>query len=121
MANKSKSLGTALENRVVKKAQERGLTAKRQPLSGVLKEFPSDVVVENTLLECKVRGDGTEGAEKSVRVEYAWLDKVRKLAQTNGNDLGAVVFNPKGGRTPMVLLDLDDLFYLLALTRKSVT
>lgn len=119
MPSKSKSLGTGLENRVVEHAVAAGHRAKKQPLSGVLKDAPNDVVIRTklaeVLVECKVRGaDGTVGADKSVRVEYAWLDKVRANTARMAMHTGVVVFNPKGGRKPMVLLDLDDFLHLLA-------
>lgn len=121
MPSKGKVLGSALETRVVARAREYGICAKKQPLSGVLPDAPNDVkLVYNSnegddttvLVECKVRGDAV-GAEKSVRVEYAWLDKVQANATRTGADVGVVVFNPKGGRKPMVLLDLDDFLSLL--------
>lgn len=111
MPSKSKVLGNGLENRLVDHAHAHNLPATKQPLSGVLAAYPNDVVVATTLCECKVR-DG--GAEKSIRVEYAWLDKVRANATRLGFDRGVVVVNPKGSRKPMALLDLDDLLKLLS-------
>ena len=56
MTSQKKALGTGLENLTVKKAQARGLRAKKQPLSGAIKGLPNDVVIdERVLVECKVR------------------------------------------------------------------
>jgi len=55
VTSKEKKLGLAAENRTVRLAKAEGLNAKRQPLSGVLPDYPSDVIIEHDLLEVKVR------------------------------------------------------------------
>ena len=112
--SKQKVTGTRFENDIVDRAQKAGLTASRQPGSGVYKAFPSDAVIENTLIEAKVRSPLPEipGGLAAVRVEYQWLNKVIANARKN-HELGAVVVRPKGQQKCMVLLDFDDFLALL--------
>lgn len=115
MTTRSKALGSGLETRVVKRAERLGLTARRQPGSGVYREFPNDVLIEapglNVLIECKVRSTHPSMAEM-----LAWLEQVEKNGRrlTYPGAMGAVVYNPKGSRKPKVLLDLDEFLGLVA-------
>ncbi len=114
MSNPNKTLGTGLENRVVERAKAKGLTAHRQPLSGVLKDYPNDVAVQldsgTTLLgECKVRS-----THPSYNQMQDWLENAQINAKRAGFEGAFLVYNPKGSRTPRVLLDLDLFFLLLS-------
>jgi hypothetical protein len=118
MSNQRKALGSALESRVVERAQAAGLCASRQPGSGVFKDFPSDVRVEGGLVECKVRSAGVDAkGQRYLRIDLDWLRKVKEEAGRSGLEWAAVVVNPKGSRSPMVLLDLE--FFLSLLVEKS--
>lgn len=108
MANRNKALGSALEYRVVDKAQQLGLQARRQPLSGVLKEYPNDVVVEDLLGECKVRSTHPSYTELQ-----EWLEGCQANAKRMKMRDGFLVYNVKGSRTPRVLCDLDLFLSLL--------
>ena len=121
MTNRNKTLGTGLENRVVAKALAAGLTAHKQPLSGVLKEYPNDVVVEyednhhrshGLLGECKVRSTHPSYTEMQ-----EWLEKAQTNAKRVGLEGAFLTYNVKGSRTPRVLLDLDLFFSLLSSTK----
>lgn len=118
--NNNKNLGTALEKRVVEKAVAAGLNSTKQPGSGVFKDYPSDVVVENILVECKVRSaEFIPPATRYVRIDMNWLEKVREEAEKAGFLDGVVVINAKGSRNPSVLISLD--FFLTLLVEKSTT
>jgi len=56
----SKQKGYRTENNLVHYLRDRGLNAKRQPLSGALKDFPHDIAVRNPdcILEVKARKSG---------------------------------------------------------------
>ena len=111
MSNPSKALGTGLENRVVARAKAAGLTAHKQPLSGILKDYPNDVMVEGLLGECKVRSRHPSYTEMQEWLENAQINAKRI------NAAGAfLVYNVKGSRTPRVLLDLDLFFLILKST-----
>jgi Holliday junction resolvase len=108
MANPNKTLGSALENRVVERAKAKGLKAARQPGSGVYKAFPHDAVVEQLLVECKVRSTHLNAAgDKTLSIQLEWLRKVQEKAIEGGFEQGIVVVNPKGSQKPLVLCDLD--------------
>ncbi len=102
MSNPRKALGTGLENRVVKRASDRGLTAARQPGSGVFKDYPNDVVVEGLLGECKVRSRHPSYSEMQ-----EWLEGAQEAAKKAKMPGAFLVYNVKGSRCPRVLLDLD--------------
>jgi len=119
--SKQRVTGTTHENLVAAKAQAHGLEARRQPGSGIYKEYPSDVLLDQFLLECKVRSPlpTIDGNEKAVRVEYNWLNKVMRNAKTLGK-LGAVVVKPKGQQKQMVLMDFDDWLELVKLRQQML-
>lgn len=113
MTTQSKALGNGLETRVVKRAERLGLTARRQPGSGVYAGWPNDVLVYNNaditaLVECKVRS-----THPSMAQMLAWLDEVERNSGQCA-DFGCLVYNVKGSRKPKVLLDLDTFLSLLA-------
>ena len=116
MSNPNKALGTGLENRVVAKAKAAGLTAHKQPLSGILKEYPNDVAIQLAngyalVVECKVRS-----THPSYNEMQDWLENAQINAKREGYEGAILVYNPKGSRTPRVLLDLDLFFLILKST-----
>ena len=120
MSNPSKELGTALEHRVVAKAKAHGLVARKQPLSGILKEYPNDVAIQldsgdALLVECKVRSRHPSYTEMQ-----EWLENAQINAKREGFEGAFLVYNVKGSRTPRVLMDLD-LFFLLIGSKKRDT
>jgi hypothetical protein len=116
--NQKKNLGTAFENRVVKTAEMAGLSAERQPLSGVLKQFPNDVTLGGgrwkVLAECKVRtAELSFDGQKHFPFNLDWLKGVMGNAQRMGYRMGAVVFASKHSQDKYVVLTLDDFLSLL--------
>jgi Holliday junction resolvase len=111
MTNQRKELGSGLERRVVARAQAKGLRASRQPLSGILKEYPNDVVVENYLGECKVRSEHPSWNEIQ-----KWLEGCQAHAKKHGFAGAFLVYNPKGSQTPYVITTLAEY---LDLQRKA--
>ncbi len=109
MSNPRKALGTGLENRVVKRAQVRGLEASRQPGSGIFKDYPNDVVVAGLLGECKVRSRHPSYSEMQ-----EWLEGAQEHAKKAKMPGAFLVSNVKGSRTPRVLVDLDLFLELLS-------
>lgn len=109
MTNKNKALGSALENRVVIRASEKGVPAYRQPGSGIYKDHPSDDVIDYTILtECKVRTAQIDAkGNQYIRVDTEWKNKVERQAHDNEFETGIVVVNAKGSRQPFVIVDLD--------------
>lgn len=98
MSSKSKLKGTRAENEVVRKFNEAGIAAKRQPLSGALKDYKGDVILPN--------GDVAEIKNRESIAEYLWT----WLAQ---GDAKYLVLR-KNHKEPLALLKLDDLISLLA-------
>lgn len=117
MTSQPKALGSSLERRVVKRATAKGLRAKKQPLSGVLADFPHDVVIERLLVECKVRSTHTTmKGETQFTIPIAALREVQDAARKSKDfDQGILVVNPKGSSNPFVVCDLD--WFLTLLTR----
>jgi len=93
----SKQKGTRAENEVVRKFNEAGIAAKRQPMSGMLADFKGDVVLPN--------GDRIEVKNRESIAEYLWT----WLAQ---GDAKYLVLR-KNHKDPLVLLTLADLIDLL--------
>src|SRR6266852_8483178 len=98
--NKNKVLGSALERRVVKRAQDAGLEAHVQPGSGVFKEYPHDAVIEDRLVECKVRGAIDSKGQQTIRMNIDWLLNTLKDAAAGGFKGAVLIINVKGGREP---------------------
>lgn len=118
MPNQRKNLGRSLENRVVERAVAKGLKARRQPLSGILKDFPRDVELENLLVECKVRAAyTTQNGHRMLTLDIDWLRGVQADGKEAGYEQGIVVVNPKGDSSPFVLVDLD--WFLSLLTKRA--
>lgn len=94
----SKQKGTRAENEVVRKFNEAGIDAKRQPMSGMLAGYKGDVVLPN--------GDRIEVKNRESIAEYLWT----WLAQ---GDAKYLVLR-KNHKQPLVLLTLDDLLELMS-------
>lgn len=119
MSNPRKALGSGLERRVVDRAKAHGLVAHKQPLSGSLRAYPNDVVVQldngDALLgECKVRSRHPAYSEMQ-----EWLEGCQDNAKREHYEGAFLVYNVKGSRTPRVLLDLD--LFLRLCSPKSET
>jgi hypothetical protein len=84
----------------------------------MLKDYPSDVVVEKGLVECKVRGVEIDAqGHRYIRLDLDWLPKVEKEADRMGFEWAVVVINPKNSKYPYVLHRLD---FFLELLKASV-
>ena len=116
MTNKNKILGTAQETRIVKRAKDVGLEARKQPGSGVYKDFPADLVIGSGLGEAKTRSSYEVAGRKVVQFELEWLKQVVRQSEENGFEWGAVFFHPKGTQEQYVFLTLDSF---LELVKKS--
>lgn len=114
MPNRNKQLGTSTEHAIVEKAKASGLRARRQPLSGVLEDFPNDVEIEQTLVEAKVRSTklSAKGA-RMLSIDLEWLKGVEAHAAKAGYEHAVVVVRPKGSHRLLLLTDLDDYLSLL--------
>lgn len=120
MTSRQKRLGSSLEKAIVKQAKEAGLEARLQPLSGMMKDLPNDAVVDDVLLECKVRAPLLSSSnEKSFRIDLGWLQKVSGNASKHGFRFGAVVFRLKGSQQKYVAMRYDDLLQLLRQMKES--
>jgi len=56
MTNKSKRKGYRIENNLVKLLKKKGLSARRQPMSGALQDFPHDIQINNPSINVEVKG-----------------------------------------------------------------
>lgn len=118
--NANKQLGSAFESRVVERAKAKGLKARKQPGSGVYKGLPNDVVIEDVLVECKVRSTTlTAKGEKRLTLDLDWLRGVQAAAEREGFRQGIVVVNAKGSSKPLVLCDYEFVLELLNLQRRN--
>lgn len=118
--SRAKRLGSALERRVVEKAQAKGLDAHLQPLSGALKAYPGDAVIDRVLVECKVRAASVDGkGQRYLRLDLDFLEKVKKQAAGVQMDGAVLVYNATGSRCPVVILDLDFFLNLLGVNTST--
>lgn len=120
MSNARKALGRALENKVAEIAAVAGLQAGVQPLSGVLPNYPNDVLIDadiaSVLVECKVRSAEISGGEKYITINLGWLKKcIENLARLSKRvkRIGVVVFRAKRSQDLYVLMRYEDLLQLL--------
>lgn len=109
MTNRNKAKGTRFERRMVDRAIKCGLEASKQPGSGAIRGIPNDIVVSNWLGECKTYTD-----HPSMTKMLEWLSGVRANSVKDKREGGFLVYNQIGSRNPVVLLSVEDFFYLLA-------
>lgn len=114
MSNPNKQRGSAFEGKAVKIARDAGLTANKQPGSGVYADYPSDVVIENLLVECK-KGYTLEKSDGSryFQFDLNWLTKVRQFARRGKFLDGLVFFSPAGSQLSFTVLAVETLIDLL--------
>ena len=62
----SKQKGTAFETEIVNAHKKLGVSAKRQPLSGAMDEYPCDVQISGLYGECKRRRKGFSSLYKAI-------------------------------------------------------
>lgn len=114
MANPKKRLGTGLEKRIVADARAAGKRANKQPLSGVLNDYPNDAVVEDILVEAKVRAVRLDAKGKRIiSIDLDWLDGVLKNAAKNGFETGIVVIRPKNSERLLTLMLFSSFLEML--------
>lgn len=114
MTTKQKRKGSGFEDRIVRDAHEQGLDARKQPGSGVYKDFPHDVVVEDLLAECKA-GYTVERvkAGKTFQFQLSWLDGVVEAARKAGKRAGVVFFRPDNTKRAWALMEENFFLELL--------
>lgn len=90
-------------------------------MSGQLHQtFPSDVLVEDVLAECKVRSTILDSHNKRyLKLDLEWLKTVQDHAERMGYTSGVLVANAKYSQRPLVLLDLDFFLDLLKIRKAS--
>lgn len=122
MASRAKVNGTALERRVVKDATAAGIPARRQPLSGMLADFPNDVAVDNFLAECKMRAAHLDArGAKTLSLSLDWLHKVCDNAKKAGFRAGVLISRAKGSPQLYVTMKWEDWTELVAKSRNLST
>ncbi len=98
----------------MKEAQQAGLSAERQPLSGVLERFPNDAFIEFALVECKVRtAELSFDGRKFFSFDLSWLKNVVANAAKNNFRMGVVVFASKHSQDKYVALRYEDFISLV--------
>lgn len=104
---------------MVKKARAKGLKATKQPLSGILPDYPNDVVIENGLYEVKRRVVrlNAKGA-RILSLDLDWLDGVQKNAKREGFEGAAVFVRPANSPRLLVLVEDDFFLQLLLLSKR---
>ena len=121
MSNPNKRKGSGMEDRVVREAKKRELDARKQPGSGIYANYPSDVVVEQILVEAKTGYSRVNVAgEKIFSLNMTWLSKVEKEAQTHGFDNHALAFRPTGTTKCYAVIDLNFFLDLLVKGKTNV-
>lgn len=100
MTNKARALGNAGENGIVKRAIAAGIRAVKQPMSGMLKDFPADLALDTghlrVLGESKVRAvHVTPTGAANWTINLDWLRKVVREANDHGFDHAALFVRPK--------------------------
>lgn len=122
MSNPRRALGNAGEEGIVKRALGIGLFAKKQPMSGMLKDFPADLTLDNgsirVLGESKVRAlHLTPTGAATWTINFDWLRKVVREAREHGFDHAALFVRPKRSQEHFVLLEEATYLDLLKRSR----
>jgi Holliday junction resolvase len=110
-----KRLGLDNERQVVERLRGQGIKATQQPGSGVFKDYPNDVVIEDRILaECKVRTtlQNAKG-DRIIPFDSEWLEGCEKNAKEQGYSHGVVFVKRKMARTRLVVMSEDYFIELL--------
>jgi len=122
MSNRNKELGTAAERGVVQRVNNQPpLKARRQPLSGVLKDYPHDIHIStpvgDVLGESKVRKlEVNSRGAKQWTILFDWLIETIEAAEKGGYHHAALFVRPKGSQRRYVLIEEAVYLDLLART-----
>lgn len=128
-STKKKKEGMEFEKRVqstYNKAMRKSLSkntpkiqeARRQIGSGSIWCWPSDIVTENELIECKERGTTTSRGEKTITIQKKHLTKVKAEAALANKKSWYYVFGFKDDSEIYVVKDFNEELALLATIKK---
>jgi len=95
---RSRNKGAGYEREIVAAHIERGIDAKKTPLSGALRDYPGDVQIAGIIGECK-------------RTKRKRTSLYEALAQ--GNDAADVLFVRDDMKSTLVVMHLEFWFQLL--------
>lgn len=79
----SKRKGYRVENELVKYLRKRGVSAKRQPLSGAIADFPHDIAIDNPRLIVEVKARKSGSGFKTI---LNWMGKADVLVMKQDYD-----------------------------------
>jgi hypothetical protein len=100
-AKTRKAKGVRLENLVVKMLNEAGISAKRMPKSGALKDFKSDIYTDMPIsIECK--------NQENWSIHTWW-----KQCEKDAGDSMPILVMARNRQEPMAYLKFSDLVNLL--------
>jgi len=114
--NKNKDAGSNFEYRVRDKAIKAGIPARRQVLSGAMKDHPGDVIfAEKIIGECKLRTlQKLVSGDETFSFHMSWFDQVEQQAKDHKMDFGILLIQPKYKKKMLAIIDADILFSLIA-------
>lgn len=95
---RSRNKGSGYEREIVAAHIERGISARKMPLSGALRDYPGDVQIAGMIGECK-------------RTKRSRTSLYDALAQ--GNDAADVLFIRDDGKKTLVVVPFEFWFQLL--------
>lgn len=111
--NYRKARARTMERGVAEALRAAGdVQAKRQILSGAIKEMPGDVDATHFMLEAKNYAAIQMNGRRMIRIDLDWLLKIMKEARDHGKP-GMVVFQPKGSHSKVLVADFDQFIELL--------
>lgn len=112
-SNYRKTRARSMERGVAEALRVAGdMQAKRQILSGAIKEMPGDVDSTHVLIECKNYAPIQANGKRMIRIDLDWLLKVMREAKDHHKP-GIVVYQPKGSHSKIVVADFDQFLDLL--------
>lgn len=96
----------------------RNKTARRQIGSGSIWCWPSDIVTENELIECKERGSTTSRGEKTITIQKQHLTKVKLESALANKKTWYYVFGFKNDEEIYLVKDFNEELTLIHTIKK---
>lgn len=111
--NYRKARARTMERGIAQDLRQAGdVSAKRQILSGAIKELPGDVDSTHFTIEAKNYAPIETNAGRMIRIDLQWLTKVMKEGRDQGKP-GLLVYQPKGAHSKFVVMDYQQFLELM--------
>lgn len=120
-SRRNKRWSREVENNLARKIEATGMSARRVPLSGAVKNagLDGDIQASWFLAEAKARTPEQLSTGESIRIPLKWWTKVKAEAETAGKP-ALLIVHPKGATSNFVVADFDTFMTLLGKAARAL-